>query len=1230
MQRLSQIKAQVKLRFNNVKKQQVIVTRSLNVTQKAATRSQKTLDTVLTIKDPETGELRSITSRCSSIDDELVAHLGVSKAILDNVIFCHQEDSFWPLAESSTLKKKFDEIFASTKYTKAMAEIKDIKKETSASIKEFAAELVHLRTLKDKANRVADDLEKTRLQISQLDDRIEELDGGIIDKVVHDMSTLMEQQQRLSLLVSKRSEYISKHQMLTERIHEISSSVEIYNEPDDELQQLLEKYLSSLTFQKDEQDALEANKSRLSEQHETMARNISECYTRRGQLVAENEAHIRHKESLKALASELIQEHGYTAFDATPLSPDDARRFVRTLEQDFNDKNKAIDRHRSEYKGKENAILNQIQSIQSNHHITQETKKSYNSQIDASNRRIQALKYQIGVIEAAQHELDTTHYTLATEEASLKAAQQAVESKTITNQIAALTSKMIQLDRSIESKGHEIIIASTQSNTRTRISLKKAELAKKQDLQQVLQHSVSSHLSGGLIKSDSVVNEAIQSLSVKEKELKTVQEQLASKSLDLASVEAKLAILTSSHKEKTKELEELRQSITNECGQENYLDALEKAQNTTVTFKENAAEFQTTISIFSRYVRRFENKKVCPLCTRCFDSAAMEREFLSRLKSTIDRAPLAAKETQEGLKTAKEHQDRLTILQPSWDSCERLASIEIPALLKQVQEMTGEHKQLQKSVSLLEMKATKLSESVKALDTQKEKLTELARVTEDVTTLQRELQTLNSELGHASSDLTVDELQRQLSDIQHEERTVRRDVERLNLEAANQQRELHACENRVRDTKQKIEKLESAFKDRDKAVEEINNLNVEIERLNGEITRLDLKMANLNESLNSMNAELDETRREGAEIESELMKGTNALQHAIMRISSFESEIDRFIKSGGEQMLNACDVETKRLESNAQKLKEQIIQLTEGIDNLQVQKSEVQVLQRTIEDNMKLRRLKRDLEVTEQETNECEQGVLEMDVHSMEQQYQQLKERHEELMGERAQLVGEQKQLEENARRFEKELRTEYARTTELFQERTVEHQLAKKTVDDLDVYTKALDKAILTHHQQKMDEINKIIRELWTKTYKGLDIDTIEIRWNMEKETAARTYNYRVVMVKGDVELDMRGRCSAGQKVLTSIIIRLALAETFCGHCGILALDEPTTNLDRDNMESLAVALSDIIALRRQESTFQLILITHDEDFMRKLGSHEFTDSYYRVERQADGVAGIRKEFFN
>ncbi len=42
-------------------------------------------------------------------------------------------------------------------------------------------------------------------------------------------------------------------------------------------------------------------------------------------------------------------------------------------------------------------------------------------------------------------------------------------------------------------------------------------------------------------------------------------------------------------------------------------------------------------------------------------------------------------------------------------------------------------------------------------------------------------------------------------------------------------------------------------------------------------------------------------------------------------------------------------------------------------------------------------------------------------------------------------------------------------------------------------------------------------------------DIDYIQIKADAD---ALRSYNYRVVMYNGGAELDMRGRCSAGQKV--------------------------------------------------------------------------------------------------
>lgn len=90
-----------------------------------------------------------------------------------------------------------------------------------------------------------------------------------------------------------------------------------------------------------------------------------------------------------------------------------------------------------------------------------------------------------------------------------------------------------------------------------------------------------------------------------------------------------------------------------------------------------------------------------------------------------------------------------------------------------------------------------------------------------------------------------------------------------------------------------------------------------------------------------------------------------------------------------------------------------------------------------------------------------------------------------------------------------------------------------------------------------------------------------------MEGTEKRKSYDYSVIMVVDQVEIEMRDRCSAGQKVwmsrqhwiywlfhmLASMLIRIALAEVFGGNCPILALDEPTTNLDVNKVTSVCWA---------------------------------------------------------
>ncbi|ORM41773.1 DNA repair protein RAD50 [Babesia sp. Xinjiang] len=186
-------------------------------------------------------------------------------------------------------------------------------------------------------------------------------------------------------------------------------------------------------------------------------------------------------------------------------------------------------------------------------------------------------------------------------------------------------------------------------------------------------------------------------------------------------------------------------------------------------------------------------------------------------------------------------------------------------------------------------------------------------------------------------------------------------------------------------------------------------------------------------------------------------------------------------------------------------------------------------------------------------------------------------------------------------------------------------HNLAR---EDLEIYTKKLEINLHKFHSEKIAQINTVLKRVWREVYTGNNVDYIEIQSNVDGVVpstglAPKSYNYRMVMVTHNgVEMDMRGRCSAGERVLASLILRITLSESFCSNCNILALDEPTTNLDRDNIASLEASLAKLV--NDCSIDFQLVIITHDEPFARKMALKCSCEKYYKITKNAKNESVI------
>lgn len=171
------VRAQIRLLFTDVNGEKVTVQRSMSCTQKAKNYAFKSLEQVITrMKD---GERVSLSSKCGELDREMISALGVSKPVLNHVIFCHQEDSNWPLSEGKALKEKFDSIFAATKYIKALETMRQQRSKQSQKVKECQMELRYLKQNKEKAQQIRETVASKEAQLMASKDSIQQIENQI-------------------------------------------------------------------------------------------------------------------------------------------------------------------------------------------------------------------------------------------------------------------------------------------------------------------------------------------------------------------------------------------------------------------------------------------------------------------------------------------------------------------------------------------------------------------------------------------------------------------------------------------------------------------------------------------------------------------------------------------------------------------------------------------------------------------------------------------------------------------------------------------------------------------------------------------------------------------------------------------------------------------------------------------------------------------------------------------
>ena len=1217
--------------------------------------------------------------------------MGVSKAILENVVFVHQEDSNWPLGEGAVLKKKFDDIFSATKYTKALEHIRKLRVEQVGEIKDAKVKCEMLRVRKDHAVNLTatrdDNEQKARAleaQIASVDENIEKA-----MKSVEDMTGALAGARRLAeeklSVDSKLSAVKAENERKVKRIDNV------YTESLEELESLREQFTAKFATMKEELAQLHSEVKDLHMQTDALKDKKDSEFHKIGKLQAEAEQHAKRLANRVEHAKQVAKENreiGQAICNAIMNMSDDGegeeydddddddemvdatqnesarnntqrssgserestmklfRKALGERLQVLQDAAKnAREKRQNAHAEATSAIVNVDMSIKRNEEKIcdkQTLREELRANIDSITKDLTQSATVVSIDEYKKNEQEAKEIF----DKRSKEVEQAGDGKA---EMAEIENDIESIDKKLQDLRSEQEEAARAGETQVKIRLKRDEIAAKKEALSSILNSRKDRLEAAFQCAQSVPEPLLLSDEVK---------KIEKERCDAAMVSERELASSKTMKESRRREVDAAETILNSCKNDARVCEEQASDAPTVVLlgdkgllgvedamhkiNEDMKEAQKTREymragnvLLTDYLQKAVANTACPLCTRGFPNIKEMSAFEKRLQTIIDAAP-----------------DQLAINDKKIAECEAkretlLGLMTIAARYRELKEkrIPTAEVDLVKAQDALEEACATERRIEQALDGAKKARDTIIAVVEDAATISRHAQELNTletqlkmmpggmttgreteirSITAIAGDLDVEQANRENKENQL--KVLRRKKERTDNELAQLDRNWRDAKDALADAERNQLKTIS-LREKKKKFEK------DQEQATRDIEALERELPPLKDEKNKLEREREERVKVEKDNEDAVDDKMRTLQKSIDFFDSLNDPIQKYIESNARETLKEIQ---KSFESADVKIDATLKKLATKQKEYKSKEKSVNKqseIQRTLEDNIALQHGKKDEKQLEMRIKELQETASKLgNVKDLGEELKRREKVYNQLEMTKAEAAGQVKTHREMARNSEKELKSaEYKNIDSRLSKETIRFQTLEMVNNDLNRYYAALDKALMAFHSSKMGDINKVVKELWQRTYRGQDIDYIQICSDAEKQEGKSggksSYNYRVVMICNGAELDMRGRCSAGQKVLACLIIRLALAETFCLNCGILALDEPTTNLDTPNAESLARSLIDIMHSRREQENFQLIVITHDVEFAHMLGQRQQADYYWRVTKDENQHSCVERE---
>lgn len=367
---------------------------------------------------------------------------------------------------------------------------------------------------------------------------------------------------------------------------------------------------------------------------------------------------------------------------------------------------------------------------------------------------------------------------------------------------------------------------------------------------------------------------------------------------------------------------------------------------------------------------------------------------------------------------------------------------------------------------------------------------------------------------------SLEEVRRQYEEKETEKQNLQQAKQGLFEERRKYQERAQHLEKEVQMLRMKVYEQKEANRTKTTLTAQRNDVEAKMTLLNKEKNELQKQLPALKKSVNAAMARKEQTVNKMEATIKEQRRDLSSCEQDLRKVQETHKMLNKAQKGGLDEELKRSGEERKTLQAKRKEAEARVGKLLDQEKQKAEEVNSAKTGLRTLETCIQIMRVDQDIALVKEKmaaTLEKMKSKLGQ-TEDAEKKLEEINQTIDSLRLRRERLRGERSQLESRVAKYKTDLKDNNLRNIKTkYQNGLIEKTTLHLAVQDLDRYYKALDAALVQFHAIKIKQINEQIRELWQLTYRGGDIDRIEVRADKSNSrTGTRSYNYRVVMCKG------------------------------------------------------------------------------------------------------------------